>query len=183
MDEARGPRVVFPPPEQLAEVERIERAVLAEGPYRPLPGVVCAAAFAAVGAASWAVLTAATGLQLGVVALLVGILAGVGAARGGRGRAGQVIGAGAALAGCLLGELLCLAAAYAGAATEALVLVDPQLAMALEARGHATVPLDAAFDLAWRTYPDHLARELTSVGVVLLALAVFQAWSIPRRPA
>ena len=62
-------------------------------PFRPLISVLCAGGFGLVGAMVWALITAVTEYELGLAAIALGALVGVGAARGGRGQSAQIVGA------------------------------------------------------------------------------------------
>jgi hypothetical protein len=78
-------------------------------------GTLGAIAGALLGALVWAGVSSATGFQIGYMAVLVGFLSGYGMRTlgGGRDRADGFIAAAVALAGCLLGNLLTVAAEVA----------------------------------------------------------------------
>jgi hypothetical protein len=73
-----------------------------------LTGTLAAVAGAIVGAIAWAAITAATGFQIGYMALGVGFLAGFGmrTVGGGRERADGIVAGAVAFLGCVLGNLL-----------------------------------------------------------------------------
>jgi hypothetical protein len=78
-------------------------------------GTLGALAGALLGAAVWAGVSSATGFQIGYMAVLVGFLSGYGMRTlgGGRDRADGFIAGAVALAGCVLGNLLTIAAEVA----------------------------------------------------------------------
>jgi len=75
-----------------------------------LSGILGGAAGAIIGAALWAVVTVVTGYQIGFMAVGVGFLAGLGVRRFGKGidPSFGYAGAGLALLGCALGNLLAM---------------------------------------------------------------------------
>lgn len=77
-------------------------------PLRLLPGTLAAIAGALVGAVVWAMVSSATGYQIGYLAVLVGFLAGVGMrlAGGGGATAAGIVAAVVGLAGCVVGNWL-----------------------------------------------------------------------------
>ncbi len=95
---AGPPRVVLPADEEFkpeAELASDEPAPAVE-PFRAARSVLWAGALGMVGAVAWALITALTGYQLGLLAVGLGVLAGIGAAKGGRCQQAQIIGAAAA---------------------------------------------------------------------------------------
>lgn len=74
--------------------------------FRPVVSGLWALGLALAGALVWAIITAVTDRQLGLIAIAVGLLAGAGAARGGRTRQAQIVGAAAAVIGYFAGQML-----------------------------------------------------------------------------
>ena len=151
-----GPLVSFPDPQLVAQVAE------AEAP-RPAGIVVFSWAksiafallFALAGGAIYAAVVIASDRQIGLVAIVIGLAAGIGAARGGRGRNAQIVGACAAAVG------------YFGGLVMAVVWI-----------AGTKVPIEAIGKLVWI-----LIREtFSSMGVLFLAIAVYEGWKIPRAP-
>lgn len=93
-----GPRVILPDVRAQIEAMAIENAPPPPPPaWRPLIGIVMSLLLGMFGAAIWAGITIFSGYQLGLVALVVGVLAGIGARVGGPGRPAQWTGAVCAL--------------------------------------------------------------------------------------
>ena len=91
------------------EPHRVEQALAAlRDEQNPGIGVVAGALAALVGAGLWAAVTVMTGYQIGWMAIGVGVLIGLALRKAGKGidRTFGFAGAGLALAGCLLGNLL-----------------------------------------------------------------------------
>ncbi|CAN0594286.1 unnamed protein product, partial [Laminaria digitata] len=78
--------------------------------------LVGSASLGAVGAIAWAAVTVITDYQLGLLAIGIGLLAGFGAAYGGRGKKFQVIGASCAAGSYFLGQFLIVIAIVMGLA-------------------------------------------------------------------
>jgi hypothetical protein len=80
-------------------------------------GVLFGSAGAVVGAAGWALITAVTEYQIGWMAVGVGFLVGLGLRHGGKGldKTFGIMGAGLALLGCLVGNVLACVAFVASA--------------------------------------------------------------------
>ncbi len=133
-----------------------------------VPAAVGAVGGALLGAAVWTLVVVFTHFQVGIVAILIGWLAGTGAVRfagGKRGRPLQWIAAGATV----LAFILSLYAVNAAMFNHAMATTgDP--------RRFPVIPRDpAAF----------LPVAFAGFGifdVVFLAIAVWQAWSLPRAP-
>lgn len=120
-----------------------------EGEQNLALGLVAGLAAAAAGAAGWAVITVATGYQIGFMAIGVGFLVGYAVRAGGKGVTMPfgVAGAGLSLVGCAVGNLLALVAMLAGHEgvpfLEAVGQLDVDLAQELMVAGFS--PIDLLF--------------------------------------
>lgn len=115
------PRVTLPDEAIQNDITQVENDGGSSEPvvFRPLVSALWAFGLALVGAAIWAGISYATDYQLGIVAIVIGVLAGVGAARGGRCRRAQYIGAGAAAFGFFSGQIILIFAMLLGGAFDA----------------------------------------------------------------
>lgn len=117
-----GPRVVLPEPEDYAELAQ---------EFEPPPrfslvrSVFFASLFGFVGAAIWAAVTLVTDYQIGLIAVAIGVLAGLGAAMGGRGRPAQIVGAVISAAAYFVGQTIIVIAFAVGSAPEATNEITP----------------------------------------------------------
>ncbi len=107
----KGPEIIMPDAatqDALAAFEAVDAPPAP--PWRPLRSIAMAFLLATVGAILWAVVVAISRYELGLIAIVVGLLAGTGAASGGRGRGAQVVGALAGAYGYFFGQILCFIA-------------------------------------------------------------------------
>jgi hypothetical protein len=132
---------------------------------RLLLGTLAAIAGALIGAVAWAAITATTGYQIGYMALGVGLLAGY-AMRvvGGRTRAGGIIAAVVALAGCVLGNL---------AATAVMVAQHEHYPIAAVLLGLARAPAFAG---------EMLRAQFQLMDLLFYAIAVYAGYRAAIQP-
>lgn len=132
--EHSGPRVVLPDEPDIVAPDPLEET--------RDPSVIRGAAFAlllaGVGAAVWAAFTLLTEYQLGLIAVVVGWLAGYGASLGGRGTLFQGIGAGAAAAGYFAGQIAIVIGIIIASAPAA---TDPTPVLTVERTSEGTLQL------------------------------------------
>lgn len=200
--QATKPRVVMPEDPDFATDAEGDQALVARAePFRPVRSVVWALVLGVAAAIGWALITVLTGYQLGLIAIVVGALAGVGAAKGGRSKQAQVVGAAAAAFAYFLGQgitVIALLAQQGPVPDEASSSADspePVASASLASDTSAvesmeTQPVDsapaepvgivAAFGLLFVAL---LQDTFTSLGVLFLAIAVWEGWRIPRPQA
>lgn len=152
-----GPDVQLVDPAILEEVAALEAAQPAPSTVFSWPrSIAWSLAFALVGSALFAGMSYATEAQFGIVSIVIGVLAGMGAARGGRGTRAQIIGAVAAAIGYFVGQILAVAA----------VVGSP------------------FFDLPMEIYLELirllLEQTFSTMDALFLAIAVYEGWRIPR---
>ncbi len=138
---------------EAAELARAieSRAAPAPPPGRLLGAVAGAAVGAAVAALGWGMVARLAGTRLDMMVIVVGVLAGIGARKGGGvGRSNQIAAVGAAVAGVALGFTLAVRAVHD-------VLLSP---------------VDLAFVLR---------GTLDGFDLLIAAFALYQAWKIPAR--
>lgn len=125
--------------------------------------------FATVGAGLWAVITDLTHFEIGIVAVVVGILAGSGASKGGRGTAAQVIGATAGAFGYFLGEVLIGVFALLGSepATKVRDAAAHHHSSAWMLHHHPVISMGLIAFLV-------IKHTFTSLGVVFLGICVYE---------
>ena len=157
--DAPGPVVSFPDAAIVEQIARVE----AEQPqsvagYAWVKGIVWALALALAGGVLYAWVTSATGAQYGIISIAIGIAAGVGAAKGGRSRQAQIVGAAAAAIGYFAGLVMAVAA---------IVGVNKFTSLPIEVIGTAT----------WAM----IKATVSSRDVLFLAIAVYEGWRIPKR--
>jgi hypothetical protein len=199
------PHVELPDAAQLAAAEQLEAQGVTPTGFRPLVSLVCASALALLGAVGWAGISYATDYQIGLVAIGIGVLAGVGAARGGRSRPAQLIGAAMSAMGFFVGQLLLIVAlvihdpSILGASTEVEDNAPPTAAEVAPPDSSATpgtaptaAPEEARAEPTADTEPVGLSMALavlffsvivqtfTSFDAVFLAIAVWEGYRIPR---
>jgi hypothetical protein len=149
--------------------------------------------------------TLVTGYQLGLIALLVGILAGAGARMGGPGRAAQWTGAICAAVAYFIGQMAIISAlalthgAPPDEATGRTSASRPSAETAADplAASAPAAALDADFEgtsasasliqllalLAWMlliVFVVAVVETFTSLSIVFLGIAVYEGWRIPR---
>lgn len=156
-EEKPGPKITLPSDEQMAIASEIEHTVLPTATFRPLLAVGGALVLGLLGAAIWGGFTVWTNYQLGLVAIVIGILAGKGAAMGGRGRPAQIVGAVSAGLCYFVGQGIVVVALSGGEAGGSLAM--PPL-----------VPLATAL----------LQQTFTGIDVLFLVIAVWEGYVIPR---
>lgn len=130
-----------------AQLEFVRLQLLAE---QNLPlGIAAGIVAALVGAAAWALVTFATGYQIGFMAIGIGFLVGFAVRAAGNGISTPfgVAGAALALAGCALGNLLAVTAIVADAEGVAFLAAAAQLtpALAQELMVATFTPMDLIF--------------------------------------
>lgn len=103
-------------------------------PPSVLRSVIWASGLGLIGAIVWAAITLITDYQLGLIAVVLGVLAGFGAAKGGRGRPAQIVGALAAAGSYFVGQFIIIIAMVAGQSGD----------LPGEAEGLDAVPSEAA---------------------------------------
>jgi len=152
--------VTFPDPAAVAEVARVE----AERPHAAIEfvwfkGIAWALALGLAGSAVFAGVVYATNAQFGIISIVIGALAGIGAARGGRSRRAQIVGASVATIAYFVGQLLAV--------------------IALVGAEFFDLPFDAVARLMWRM----IEQTFTTRDALFLAIAVYNGWIIPRARA
>lgn len=120
-------------------------------------GIAFALAFALAGGGLFAGVVYATQVQLGILSIVNGVAAGIGAARGGRSREAQIVGAAAAAIGYFAGMLLVVAAMVGIAA-------------------FFRLPLDRIGQACWLI----VKGTFSSIDALFLGIAVYWGWKIPR---
>jgi hypothetical protein len=150
--------VEFPDPEVVAQIARIEGAqARAPVTFSWPKGIAFALAFALAGGALYAGVVYATQTRLGIVSILNGVAAGLGAARGGRSREAQIVGAATAAIGYFAGMLLVVVA---------MVGIDEFLRLSLDQIGQA----------CWLV----VKGTFSNIDALFLGIAVYWGWKIPR---
>lgn len=150
--------VEFPDPDLVAQIARVEAQQ-----ERPIvrfswpKGLAFALAFALAGGALFAGVLYGTQMQLGIVSVVIGVAAGVGAARGGRSREAQIVGALAAAIGYFAGMLIFVIA-----------MVGTDVFFRL--------PADKIAELCWLIVKD----TFSGINALFLGIAVYEGWKIPR---
>lgn len=155
---ATGPAVSFPDAAVIAEVAAIEAPRPTEAvKFRWPLGVAYALAGGIGGGALFAGISYATSTQLGIVAIIIGVLSGLGAAKGGRSREAQIVGAATAAIGYFVGLMIVLIAVVGWNRFTAL-------------------PPEVIGDVMWKL----VQHTFSSADGLFLAIAVYQGWKIPR---
>ncbi len=150
--------VEFPDPEVVAQIARLEGAqARAPVTFSWPKGIAFALAFAVAGGALFAGVVYAMQIQLGILSILNGVAAGIGAARGGRSREAQVVGAAAAAIGYFAGTLLVVVA---------MLGMDKFFSLSLDQVGR----------LCWLV----VKATFSSIDALFLGIAVYWGWKIPR---
>ncbi len=153
---AAGPRVELPSATELGELDALETEASAPEVFRPAVAVAWSFGLGGLGAAIWAFITYVTEYELGIIAILLGILAGVGAARGGRTKESQLVGAVAAAACYFLAQILVV---FAIAGFDKL---DPSVL------GLVLVAI--------------IKETFSSMGILFLGIAIFEGYRRPSPP-
>jgi hypothetical protein len=113
-------------------------------------------ALALVGSALFAGIAYATDTQFGLISIVIGVLAGLGAARGGRGKRAQIVGAACATVGYFAGHVMVF----------------------------AVIGGSEFFELPAEKYVEMLrliaTQTFSTMDALFLAIAVWEGWSIPR---
>lgn len=150
--------VEFPDPEVVAQIARLE-AAQARAPvtFSWPKGIAFALAFALAGGALFAGVAYAMKVRLGILSILNGVAAGRGAARGGRSREAQIVGAAAAAIGYFAGMFLVVVATIG---------VDEFFRLSLDQIGR----------LCWLV----VKATFSNIDALFLGIAVYWGWKIPR---
>ncbi|MFC1679421.1 hypothetical protein ACFL2T_04350 [Elusimicrobiota bacterium] len=154
------PDVLLPETDILAVVEKIEDTELREAAFRPRIALVWSFGLAMFGAFIWAGVVYLAGFRIGLIAIVVGLMAGYGAARGGRCRHSQFIGGGCAAAGYFVGQV---------GALLGLIVAEHGLPLSFG----ALLPILPAVFMAV------LKSTFSSFDAVFLGLAVYEGYRIP----
>jgi len=203
-----SPRVVLP--DEPAGFDPDAEQEVPGPPPSVVRALVASASLGAVGAIAWAAVTVITDYQLGLLAIGLGLLAGFGAAYGGKGKKFQVIGASCAAGSYFLGQFLIVIALVMGQAGtaneppvepaptgEQAVAADPVNGTAVAAKpADSEIGLDA--DLADAPPTEDPGPEgffgamalvfflivqetfSSAMSVLFLGLAVYEGWKLPR---
>jgi hypothetical protein len=152
-----APVVHFPEPVLAAEVAALEAAQTQLPATFSWPvAIAWSLGLALVGSALFAGVAYATEAQFGIVSIVIGVLAGIGAARGGHSRRAQIVGAASAAIGYFAGQIMVVA-----------VMVGSRF-----------------FELPTEAYVDMLGllveQTFTSMDALFLGIAVYEGWMIPR---
>lgn len=157
-ERADGPRVELPPDEALAGVASYEAEVTRPDTFQPALAVGWAFGLGGLGAVIWAFITYVTDYELGLIAILLGIMAGLGAARGGRTEQSQIVGAVAAAVCYFVAQLMVVFA---------IVTQRPDMPpVDVEMLGFVVVEI--------------IKSTFSSMGVLFLGIAVYEGYRIPR---
>lgn len=153
---AAGPRVELPSRSELEQVEQVEQATFQPDAFQPGPSILGAIAFGLAGAVAWAFITYVTEHELGIIAILLGILTGVGAARGGRTPQSQIVGAVTAGVCYFVAQFFVVYAIVGDSA----VLTEPTV--------------------VWAVLQELVKETFSSMGVLFLGIAIYEGYRIPR---
>lgn len=150
--------VEFPDPEVVAQIARLEGAqARAPATFSWPKGIALALVFALAGGALFAGVVYATKMRLGILSIVNGVAAGIGAARGGRSREAQIVGAAAAAIGYFSGMILVIAATVG-------------------IERFFRLPIDLIGQACWLV----VKSTFSSIDALFLGIAVYWAWKIPR---
>ena len=155
-----GPQVVLPDENTQADVDAIEQLDDEPDTFNRRASILGASAYGIVGAALWALVTYVTEYELGLLALVLGAMVGIGATKGGRTTQSQTVGAIVAGASYFLAQLM-VVTAY--------VIADPELSMSLPAFLIGLVIV----------IPQMVVETFSSMGVLFLGFAVYEGYKIP----
>jgi hypothetical protein len=142
----------------VAQIARLEGAqARAPVTFSWPKGIAFALAFALAGGALFAGVAYATHTQLGILSIVNGVAAGLGAARGGRSREAQIVGAAAAAIGYFAGVLL-VVVVMGG--------IDKFFSLSIDQIGQ----------VCWVV----VKGTFSSIDALFLGIAVYWGWKIPR---
>ena len=154
-----GPNIVLADPEMMAEAGVIESMEFPKRRFRLKVSLGNSAAGALGGAFLWALVVYFTRYDIGLFAIGIGVLAGMGAARGGTDIKAQRVGAACAAAGYFIGRMGVLLALVIGRGGE----IDPSRMLSI-------IPL-----LMVMVVKD----TFTGINAVFLGFAVYEGYRIP----
>lgn len=130
---------------------------------------------ALIGATIWWLLIRTTGYELGLIAILVGVLAGLGVVKlGGRGPMMQIIGGLCAVLGIVAGKVLYYYAGFDESIAEQLV---KETGMSLE---QAKTAVQMSRDAGVLDLGTYIKESTTAMSVLMMAFGLFEGWRIPR---
>ena len=142
-------------------IESIEAATSQPDTFQPARAILWSFGLGGLGAVIWAFITVVTEYELGLIAILLGIMAGVGAARGGRTPQSQIVGAVAAAVCYFLAQLLVVfAIVFSGAEQPA-----PSVGLGM---------------LVGIVLVEIVKQTFSSMGVLFLGIAVYEGYRRPR---
>jgi hypothetical protein len=171
----RRPVVVI---EDSVEAERATQVAAHQPDERPASmngAIVGGLVGSMIGAVLWWGLIRVSGYELGLVAIGVGILSGLGVVRGGgRSSTNQIIGAVCGLAGILIGRVLFY---YFG--------FDEMQAEGLAREHHATIEMarmriHLAHETGELTLGTYMKNTMQAMDIVFFGIGMFEGWRIPR---
>lgn len=157
-ERADGPRVELPPDEALAGVASYEAEATRPDTFQPALAIGWAFGLGGLGAVIWAFITYVTEYELGLIAIVLGIMAGLGAARGGRTEQSQIVGAVAAAVCYFVAQLMVVFA---------IIIQRPDMP-----------PVDV--EMVGFVLVEIIKSTFSSMGVLFLGIAVYEGYRIPR---
>ena len=175
---AKGAELVIEDSEAAQQADE----VASYAPLEPLPSVPGAigggVGGAMIGAAIWWGLIRMTGYELGLVAIGVGVLAGLGVVKfGGRGATMQIIGGLCAILGITVGKI---AFYYVGFDESVAQELMKESGVSLE---QARQAIQMARDAGVLDLGTYLKESMTAMSVIMIAFGLFEGWRIPRSQA
>lgn len=171
----RGAELVIEDSEAAQEADAVAQERQPERPASLGGAIAGGAAGALVGAGIWALLMKLTGMELGLVAIGVGLLCGFGVLKlGGSGPTHQLIGAASALVGIVLGRVFFY---YLGFDAMFIEELQKEGVPAEQARWALEMAKDAGVVNLWV----YLKESLQPLDIVFFAIGAFEGWRIPRR--
>lgn len=175
---ARGAELVIEDSVAAQQADEVASYVPLERPPSVLRGIVGGLGGAMIGAAIWWGLIRMTGYELGLVAIGVGVLAGLGVVKfGGRGATMQIIGGLCAVLGITLGKTVYYYVGFDENVAQALM---KETGVSLE---EAKVAIQMARDAGVIDLGTYLKESMTAMSVIMIAFGLFEGWRIPRSQA
>lgn len=130
--------------------------------FRPAVAIAWSFGFGLIGAVIWAFITYVTDYELGLIAILLGIMAGAGAVRGGRTPQSQIVGASAAGVCYFVAQVLVVFAVVFGKDSG------------------PSADLSNLVAIVGIILPEIVKETFSSMGVLFLGIAIYEGYRIPR---
>jgi hypothetical protein len=173
-EQQKGTELVIEDSEAAQRAEQVAAYTPEEKPPSVSGAILGGLGGAMLGAIAWWGIIRATGYELGLIAIGVGVLAGLGVLKfGGRGQSMQIIGGACALVGIFVGRILFYFFGFEDAVIDELVKQGVSL-------DEARAAMEIAKSEGALSLTMFIKESSSAMDIVMLAIGLFEGWRIPR---